>query len=160
SAPRGAPGLSPLCRRQRVRLLMAGDLQDPPDRVLAPQRGARLKFASLVSVPWFMRLIKNLHYPLFSIRPLACMRHPDPWSRPLPWTVWRPDLGPMLHMGARACRAEIAAGRPSPMPLWRWEAVPHLPPGPPQIARFELYSGRPASTSFIQIFGARGMYSV
>jgi hypothetical protein len=61
--PLGAPGLSPPCRRQRARRRIAGHWQGAPARVLAPQRGARRRFASRVSRLWFMGLISCFSDP-------------------------------------------------------------------------------------------------
>jgi hypothetical protein len=61
--PRGAPVLNPPCKRHRLRPCIAGHSQGVPARVFAPQRAARLKFASRISALWFMRLSANFFSP-------------------------------------------------------------------------------------------------
>jgi hypothetical protein len=46
--PRGAPGLKPPCKRQRLRPRRAGHWHERPARVFAPHREARWRFASRV----------------------------------------------------------------------------------------------------------------
>ena len=48
--PRGAPGLDPPCKRHRLRPRKAGRWHGVPARVFAPHRGARLRFASRLSI--------------------------------------------------------------------------------------------------------------
>ena len=72
--PRGAPGLSPPWRRHRRRSRIAGHSHGEPARVLAPQRGARLRFPSRVSVSWFMGLCAIFYCPL---RPECGVRSAD-----------------------------------------------------------------------------------
>ena len=61
--PRGAPGLSPPCKRQRLRPRMAGHWHGEPARVFARQRAARLRFPSRASTLWFMGLFPNFCCP-------------------------------------------------------------------------------------------------
>jgi hypothetical protein len=61
--PRGAPGLRPPCSRQRLRPRMAGRWHGVPPRVLAPHRGACLRFRSLASSLWSIGLISKFSPP-------------------------------------------------------------------------------------------------
>jgi hypothetical protein len=65
--PRGAQGLSPPCKRQRLRPRMAGHWHGEPARVFAPQRAARLRFPSCASTLWFMGLFPNSLLPPSSL---------------------------------------------------------------------------------------------
>jgi hypothetical protein len=83
SVPRGAPGLSPPCKRHRRRPRRAGHWQAVPARVHAPHRGARLKFSSRFPTSWFMGLSAKIFIPLLfraaaaaSLRPLAYPSRP------------------------------------------------------------------------------------
>jgi hypothetical protein len=64
--PRGAPGLSPPCKRHRLRPWMAGLWHAAPARVLAPHRGACLKFLSRFSKSGSMGLSARFLCPLRS----------------------------------------------------------------------------------------------
>ena len=54
--PGGAPGLSPPCSLHRLRPRKAGRWHAVPARVIAPHRGAVLRFLSRVSTAWSMGL--------------------------------------------------------------------------------------------------------
>ena len=66
--PFGAPGLSPPCKRHRLRPRMAGRWHALPARVSAPHRGARFRFARRLSISWSMGLFAKILLPLSMLR--------------------------------------------------------------------------------------------
>ena len=62
--PRGAPGLSPPCKRHRLRPRMAGRWHAAPARVSAPHRGACLRLLRRLSRSWSMGLSVTIFMPL------------------------------------------------------------------------------------------------